>query len=155
MRANKRIYCSFLLLIFLGGTEKGQAAGDFDSFLTPLFAAKCFKCHGGGKKVKGKVNLKEIRTEKDFLARAKLIKEMIEVIDGNDMPPEDEPGLEGGDRSKLLAVLKAMLARSTSGKEAGRAPARRNSSGSGLLPQRKKDRLEASSKSSAPPFSGL
>lgn len=125
MRANKRIYCSFLLLIFLGGTEKGQAAGDFDSFLKPLFAAKCFKCHGGGKKVKGKVNLKEIRTEKDFLARAKLIKEMIEVIDGNDMPPEDEPGLEGGDRSKLLTVLKAMLARSTSGKEAGRAPARR------------------------------
>ena len=50
---------------------------------------------------------------------------MIEVIDGNDMPPEDEPGLEGGDRSKLLKVLKELLAQATSGKEVGRAPARR------------------------------
>ncbi len=124
MQANKRIYCSFPLLIFLACAGNLRAAGDFDSFLKPLFAAKCIKCHGG-KKVKGKVNLKEIQAEKDFLARPKLIKEMIEVIDGNDMPPEDEPGLEGGDRSKLLAVLKEMLARSTSGKEAGRAPARR------------------------------
>ena len=49
MQANKRICCSFLLLIFLGGLEKSRADGDFDSFLKPLFAAKCFKCHGGGK----------------------------------------------------------------------------------------------------------
>ncbi len=125
MQASKRIYCSFLLLIVLGGMEKIQAAGDFDSFLKPLFAAKCIKCHGGGKKVKGKVNLKEIRTEKDFLARPKLIKELIEVIDGNDMPPEDEPGLEVGARPKLLAALKEMLAQSTSGKKAGRAQVRR------------------------------
>ena len=63
MQASKRIYCGFLLLIVLGGMGKIQAAGDFDSFLKPLFAAKCFKCHGGGKKIKGKVNLKEILTE--------------------------------------------------------------------------------------------
>ena len=79
MQAIKRICCGFLLLIVLGGMEKIQAAGDFDSFLKPLFAAKCFKCHGGGKKIKGKVNLKEILTEKDFLARPKLIKELIAV----------------------------------------------------------------------------
>ncbi|MEC8895877.1 MAG: DUF1588 domain-containing protein [Planctomycetota bacterium] len=125
MQANKRIWCSFLLLIFLAGIEKSQAAEDFDSFLRPLFAAKCFKCHGGGKKVKGKVHLKEIQTQKDFLARPELIKELIEVIDGNDMPPEDEPGLEAGDRPKLLKVLKKMLAQATSGKAVGRAPARR------------------------------
>ena len=57
MQANKRTCCSFLLLIFLGGLGTSQAAEDFDSFLRPLFAAKCFKCHGGGKKVKGKVHL--------------------------------------------------------------------------------------------------
>ena len=49
MQANKRVYCSLLLLIFLGGIEKSPAAEDFDSFLRPLFDAKCFKCHGGGK----------------------------------------------------------------------------------------------------------
>ena len=43
--------------------------------------------------MKGKVNLAEISTGKEFLARPNLIKEMLEVIDGGDMPPEEESPL--------------------------------------------------------------
>ena len=125
MQASKRIYCSFLLLIVLGGMEKIQAAGDFDSFLKPLFAAKCIKCHGGGKKVKGKVNLKEIATAKQFLANPELIKELIEVIDAVDMPPEDEPQLSEVERVKLLAVLKTQLRAATTGSKVKHSRIRR------------------------------
>jgi len=44
-----------------------------------------------------------------FAANPELIEEMIEVIDGRDMPPEDEPQLDDSDREKLLASLKSML----------------------------------------------
>lgn len=85
-----------------------HAASDFDNFLQPLLKEKCIKCHGE-KKVKGKVNLKKITTEKQFLAQPKLIKEMIEALDAYDMPPEDEPELAEKDREQLLASLKVML----------------------------------------------
>ena len=90
---------------------KHYAAHGFDDFLKPLFAENCEKCHGG-EKVKGKVNLKEITSTESFLSKPKLIKELIEVVDAYDMPPEDEPELEEGDRTRLLASLKSMLARS-------------------------------------------
>ena len=67
-------------------------ANEFDSFLKPLFSQNCNKCHGE-KKVKGKVNLKEIQSLEQFMARPEMIKEMIEVVDAMDMPPEDEPAL--------------------------------------------------------------
>ena len=37
-------------------------ADDFNQFLQPLFNTHCGKCHGKTKKVKGKVNLLEIKT---------------------------------------------------------------------------------------------
>ena len=85
-----RATCLLLGLTVIG--ENGQAVEEFDQFLKPFWAAHCVKCHGG-EKTKGKVNLKEIATTKQFLAKPELIKELIEVIDAADMPPEDEPQL--------------------------------------------------------------
>ena len=83
-----RATCLLLGLTVIGGNV--QAAEDFEQFVKPLWANNCVKCHGG-EKTKGKVNLKEIGSAKDFLAKPGLIKEMIEAIDARDMPPEDEP----------------------------------------------------------------
>ena len=78
------------LLLLLVSIHTVPEADEFDQFLKPFFTKNCVKCHGG-EKVKGKVNLKEIANVKQFLANPELIKELIEVIDAADMPPEDEP----------------------------------------------------------------
>ena len=54
-------------------------ANEFDSFLKPFFSQNCTKCHGD-KKVKGKVNLKEIQSLEQFMAKPEMIKEMIDVM---------------------------------------------------------------------------
>ena len=90
-----------------------QAADTFSEFVQPLLANHCTQCHGDKGKVKGKVNLAEIATGKEFLARPELIKEMIEVIDAGDMPPEDEPPLDTAQRTRMLATLKSLLADAT------------------------------------------
>ena len=84
------------------------AAKDYESFLKPLFEQNCVKCHGG-EKTKGKVNLKEIATKADFLAKPELIKELIEVIDFADMPPEDEEQLSDEQREKTVLLLKDFM----------------------------------------------
>ncbi len=84
------------------------AAKDYESFLKPLFEQNCVKCHGG-EKTKGKVNLKEITTKADFLAKPELIKELIEVIDFADMPPEDEEQLSDEQREKTVLLLKDFM----------------------------------------------
>ena len=123
MPAHKLIYKSCLLLPLLClGVD--LAANDFDNFLKPLFTRKCIKCHGE-KKVKGKVNLKKIQTAKQFLAKPELIKEMIEVIDAYDMPPEDEPALEKNDRTRLLTALKTLLREATAGEKTEKVQIRR------------------------------
>ncbi|MBC8325986.1 MAG: DUF1588 domain-containing protein [Verrucomicrobia subdivision 3 bacterium] len=113
MFVRRFIFQSCLLLALLG-IASAQAAEEFEQFLKPLFAKSCVKCHGG-EKVKGKINLKQITTAQQFLAKPELIQELIEVIDAADMPPEDEPQLTQAQRTKMLATLKAQLRAATVG----------------------------------------
>ena len=85
----RRVVFLACLLLAIGSVA---LADEFNSFLKPLFEQNCVKCHGG-EKTKGKVNLKEISTKADFLTKPALIKELIEVIDFADMPPENEEPL--------------------------------------------------------------
>ena len=81
-----------ILLLAFAWLSAASVADDFQQKLQPIFARHCVKCHGG-EKVKGEVNLEEIGNVEQFLAKPKLIKEIIDVIDAGDMPPEDEPQL--------------------------------------------------------------
>ena len=101
--------------IVAGGIARDGRAADFDSFLKPLLAQKCAKCHGE-EEVNGEVNFEGITTAKLFLEKPKLINRMIGAIDANDMPPEDEPQLDESTRAQLLATLKTMLRDATAGK---------------------------------------
>ncbi|MDC0309141.1 DUF1588 domain-containing protein [bacterium] len=112
------------LLLLLGSIHTVPEADEFDQFLKPFFTKNCVKCHGG-EKVKGKVNLKEITNDKQFLANPELIKELIEVIDAADMPPEDEPRLTEAQRANLLASLKTELRAATANAKGGHIPIRR------------------------------
>ena len=97
-----------LTIILLSLITYSAAANEFDKFLKPLFDKKCSECHGK-KKTKGKVNLFEIKTFEEFKTKGKLIKEVIEAVDANDMPPEDEAQLSKSEKEKLLITLKKIL----------------------------------------------
>ncbi len=96
------------LWLFLKTYPSHLEAGDYELILKPLFEQNCVKCHGD-EKTKGKVNLKEIRSQKDFLANPKLIKELIEVIDFGDMPPENEAPLTNEQRDSAVLLLKDFM----------------------------------------------
>jgi hypothetical protein len=123
MFAKRFIQRGGLLLLFVS-IHTVPEADEFDQFLKPFFTKNCVKCHGG-EKVKGKVNLKEIANVKQFLANPELIKELIEVIDAADMPPEDEPQLTEAQRANLLASLKTELRAATATAKGGHIPIRR------------------------------
>lgn len=112
------------LLLPLRLLAEAPATAEFDTFMQPLFAGHCTKCHGE-KKVKGKVNLVEVKTVEQLLAKPDLINDMIEVIEARDMPPEDEPQPEDPERARLLAGLRTMLRESVSAGEVTPAPLRR------------------------------
>ena len=110
-----RFFLPFVLVgLLVQGFPPCLGVEDYDSFLKPLFEQNCIKCHGG-EKTKGKVNLKEIGTKADFLAKPELIKELIEVIDFADMPPEDEEQLSGEQREKTLIALKDFMRQAVAG----------------------------------------
>ena len=72
----------------------------------------CVKCHGQNGKVKGKVNLLEIENLDALANHAELLGEIIEVIDFEEMPPEDEPPLGEPQRAALLKELQELRERS-------------------------------------------
>ncbi len=90
-----------------GMVANGRAA-DFETFIKPLLAQQCVKCHGG-EEVSAKVDFKQLATAAHLLENPELIKRMIDAIDANDMPPEGEPRLDATSRQRLLNALRAML----------------------------------------------
>jgi mono/diheme cytochrome c family protein len=71
----------------------------------PLLAKYCYECHGAGKKVKGKVNLKELATRSDFLKHFKVAGLGAEAVGFGEMPPEDEKQPSSEERKKIVSFL--------------------------------------------------
>ena len=91
--------------------------------LFPLLENHCVKCHGKSDKVKGDINLLKLNSSDKLSSNPALIKEMIDVLDAGDMPPEGEPPLAETDRSAMIAELKNILV--TAKSEARHAEVRR------------------------------
>lgn len=91
-----------------------------------VFRENCVRCHGKDGKVKGKVNLLEVEDSVALSRDPELLQKLIEAIDFDEMPPEDEPPLEPEVRETLLADLKSLLRQSDAGTPSfTRAPVRR------------------------------
>lgn len=90
-----------------------SSASEFEQFVKPLLAGKCMKCHGGDD-INGDVDFKQISTAEQLLAEPELIQKIIEAVDANAMPPEDEPQLSPDQRTRLLDHLKLQLRESVS-----------------------------------------
>ena len=66
------------------------------------------QCHGENGKVKGKVNLLEIESPAALARQPELLSALIDVIDFEEMPPEEEPQLGAEERVALVNELKAL-----------------------------------------------
>ena len=75
---------SFLAL-WLGLAPIDVVGGDaFAEFLQPAFVQSCVKCHGKGPKVKGKVNLLELKSADDLAKKPELLGKLIEALDSDE-----------------------------------------------------------------------
>ncbi len=114
-----------LTLGMLGASPNALAnEHEFERFFRPLVAERCAHCHAEAE-ASGGVDLQQINTVEQWLSRPPLIKQMMDVIDANDMPPEGEPSLSDQERRKMLAMLKDMLRQATAGQPPSRLPLRR------------------------------
>ena len=115
------------LIVLIVFCDLSQAAeSDFKQLLNPVFQKDCIRCHGEKGKVKGKVNLLELKSSADLIKNPELIEKLEEALDFEDMPPEDEPPLNPDVRKRMVASLKEMLHRALNAeKKFTQAPIRR------------------------------
>jgi hypothetical protein len=101
--------CASILLI---GASMSLYAIDSLNAIHSVFDSHCIKCHGKDGKVKGKVNLKELKSSNALLAKPDLIETLIKVLKDREMPPEDEPPLPEVERKNMVVWLKEILSES-------------------------------------------
>jgi mono/diheme cytochrome c family protein len=90
-----------------------------------VFETHCIKCHGKGGKVKGKVNLQELKSSDAFSSNPELLETLIKVLKDREMPPEDEPPLPEVERKKMVAWLEDTLRESLKNQPFLHTPIRR------------------------------
>ena len=119
---------AILILALCSCSVSGLRAQDdaFSKLILPAFAKSCFKCHGEGPKVKGKVNLLELKSAAELVKKPELLGKMIEALDSGEMPPEKAPPLAAATRKEIVAELKVILRQAVaSQKSVARTPIRR------------------------------
>jgi hypothetical protein len=84
---------------------------NFNKRIQPILETYCYDCHGQ-KKTKGKVKLTEYSSLKELERNPQLIEKMIEALDKNEMPPEDEKQPSATQRQSLLIHLNRSLNKS-------------------------------------------
>ena len=81
----------------------------FKELIQPVFKESCVKCHGAKKKIKGDVNLVKLDSAETLAGNPELLQDMIDVLDFEEMPPEEEEPLESATRTRLLQSLKHLM----------------------------------------------
>ena len=104
---NQKVFAALLLLPPY--SDFGMEKDVFSHQIQPLLQENCIRCHGENGKVKGKVNLLEITDLKSLQEDAELLKEVLDAIEYEEMPPEDEPQPTATQRIKLAPVLRKLL----------------------------------------------
>ena len=100
------------------------AQADEYEIVRAVVGQKCLQCHGGDE-INGDVDLAMISSRGQLIEQPELMGKMINVIDGNNMPPEDEPQLAEKERAALLAALKMLLRESAASQATAQLPIRR------------------------------
>lgn len=98
-------------VMWLGLVPIGSAV---ESPVLSTFGEHCVRCHGENGKVKGDVDLWSISSVEDLASDTELLQKIIEAIDFQEMPPEDEPQPSDEDRTRLLADLESLMSEALS-----------------------------------------
>ncbi len=85
--AHRFSHTAFLLLIGLSACA--VESGEFQQKLLPVLEAHCFKCHNPEKK-KGGIDLKAFASEGEVLKKYKLWQRVVEAVQNDAMPPDDD-----------------------------------------------------------------
>ena len=110
MKYNSPAAISFMLFAFIAcsssviAQEPSAYANDFDKGIVPILKEYCYDCHGI-KKSKGKVKLTDYQSWADLEKNPELIEKMIEVLNKNEMPPEEENQPSANQRKVMLIEL--------------------------------------------------
>ena len=94
--------------VFIASFSSVLVADEYSVDLKPVFKQYCFQCHSG-EKIKGKVDLGSIGDLKSLISKPKLIENLLDVIDYQEMPPEEEPQIPMAKRNELVSSLKRLL----------------------------------------------
>lgn len=111
-RLPKSAWTAFAILISLHSvlaTDAGSVeTGGFTKIIAPAIQKYCAKCHGAADEDEGDVNLLALRSD-NLGENVELIRSLIDVLDLEEMPPEDEPQLEPELRQNLVSELRVIL----------------------------------------------
>ncbi len=103
----------FLLLAMLvcAAACSPLQAADVDPFtklVAPALQSHCAKCHGADGELEGDVDVLALHRD-NVTADLDLLQRLVDVLDLEEMPPEDEPPLDPQLRQDLIGELKAIL----------------------------------------------
>ena len=122
IRAVRTFVCLQVCLVF----SSVAAEDHFHKAIGSAFKSHCIKCHGVDGEINGDVDLLQIPDSKTLESRAELLRLLIDVIEKQEMPPEDEPALDSETRKQVLSALRESFDRSLAQQNSiGQAPIRR------------------------------
>lgn len=86
-----------------------ETESTFEKLIQPALAQHCIKCHGKTDRVEGKANLFKIKQVADLKRDPELLQSLIDALEFEAMPPEDEPALDAKTREQLVIYFKHLL----------------------------------------------
>ena len=77
--------------------------------IKPILVSRCYGCHGDNGNVKGKINLREIKTRDDFLKNIEITEKIVDALNFKEMPPEDEKQLTAKEHEMMSTLFGSYL----------------------------------------------
>ena len=105
------IFCTVVILLtgLLQPASAEEARDPFADLVLPTFTQSCVKCHGQKDRVEGKANLFQIKQVADLKKNPELLQSLIDALEFEAMPPEEEPALNAETRKQLVIYFKHLL----------------------------------------------
>ena len=98
----------FLLATLLSFNAAAAEKDVFTKVIQPAMKQHCAKCHGAEGKLEGDVNLLALGEVADLTKDSELIRQLIDVLDLEEMPPEEEPQLDPKLRQQLVGEARCL-----------------------------------------------